>query len=79
MFVNIVLAVCMLEGCGVSEILFELMAVIIGKWSDVSVCFLLLQNARLYNVLDTMVLSGEDVCRSDIFDTIVGVSVLSVM
>ena len=34
---------------------------------------------RLYTVLDTMVISGEDVCCSVAFGTLVGVFVFSVM
>ena len=33
----------------------------------------------MYSVLDTVVTSGEDVCCSVVFDTLVGVSVFSVM
>ena len=34
---------------------------------------------RLYSVLDTVVLYGDDVCCSVLFDTLVGVFVFSVM
>ena len=34
---------------------------------------------RLYSVLDTVVISGEDVCCSVVFGTLGGVSVISVI
>ena len=34
---------------------------------------------RLYSVLDTMVISGEEVCCSVVFGTLIGVFVFSVM
>ena len=36
-------------------------------------------NVQLYRVLDTVVTSGEDVCYSVVFGTLVGVSVFSVI
>ena len=36
-------------------------------------------SVRLYSVLDTVVISGEDVCCSAGCDTLVGVSVFSVI
>ena len=33
----------------------------------------------MHSVLDTVVISGEDVCCSVVFDTLIGVSVLSVV
>ena len=36
-------------------------------------------DGRLYSVLATVVISGEDVCCSVVFDTLVGVFVFSVM
>ena len=33
----------------------------------------------MYRLLDTMVISGDDVCCGVVFDTLVGVFVLSVM
>ena len=36
-------------------------------------------NVRLYSVLDTVVISGDDVCCSVVFGTLVGVFVFSVM
>ena len=36
-------------------------------------------DARLYSVLDTVVISGEVVCCSTVFGTLVGVSVYSVI
>ena len=43
-----------------------------------SVCFVV-QHAQLYSVLDTVVISGDNVCCSVMFGTRVGGSVLSVM
>ena len=42
-----------------------------GKWSDDSAC-LVVQDVRLYSVLDTVVIS-VDVCCSVAFGTLVGV------
>ena len=36
-------------------------------------------DVRLNNVLDTVVIYGDDVCYSVVFDTLVGVFVFSVM
>ena len=36
-------------------------------------------DVRLYNVLDTVVIYREDLCCSVVFDTLVGVSVFSVI
>ena len=36
-------------------------------------------DVRLYSVLDTVLISGEDVCCSVVFGTLVGVSVFSVI
>ena len=55
-----------------------LIVVMIGRWSDVSAC-LVVHDVLLYSVLDTVVISGEDVCCSVVFGTLVGVFVLSVM
>ena len=49
-----------------------------GKWSDDSAC-ILVHDVRLYSVLDTMVIFGEDVCCSVVFGILVGVFVFSVM
>ena len=38
-----------------------------------------MQDVRLYSVLDTVVISGNDVCCSVVFGTLVGVFVFSVM
>ena len=38
-----------------------LIVVMMGNWSDDSVCRVV-HNVRLYSVLDTVVISGEDVC-----------------
>ena len=40
---------------------------------------LVVHDVWFYSVLDTMVISGEDVCCSMVFDTLVGVSVFNVM
>ena len=55
-----------------------LIVVIMGKWSDDSACGVL-HDVRLYSVLDTVVISGDDVCCSVVFGTLVGVLVFSVM
>ena len=49
-----------------------------GKWSDDSACRVV-HDVRLYSVLDTVVITGEDVCCSVVFGTLVGVFVFSVM
>ena len=36
-------------------------------------------DVQLYSVLDTVIISGEDVCCSVVFGTLVGVFVFSVM
>ena len=46
--------------------------VIMGKWSDDSTC-------PVVSVLDTVVMSGNDVCCSVVFGTLVWVFVFSVM
>ena len=55
-----------------------LIVVIMGKCSDDSAC-LVVYDVRLYSVLDTVVISVDDVCCSVVFDTLVGVSVFSGM
>ena len=40
---------------------------------------IVVHNVRLYRVLDTVVISGDDVSCSVVFGTLVGVVVLSVM
>ena len=55
-----------------------LIVVLMGKWSDDSVC-LDDHHTRLYSVLDTVVVSGDDVCCSVVFGTLVGVFMFSVM
>ena len=55
-----------------------LIVVMMGKWSDVSACWVVL-DVPLYSVLDTVIISGDDVCCSVVFDTLVGVFVISVM
>ena len=49
-----------------------------GKWSDDSAC-LVVHDVRLYSVLETVVISGDDVCCSVVFGTLDVVSVFSVM
>ena len=49
-----------------------------GKWSDDSACRVV-NDDQLYSVLGTVVLSGEDVCCSVLFGTLVGVFVFSRM
>ena len=46
-----------------------LIEVMIGKSSDDSACSVV-QDARLYSVLDTVVISGEDVCSSGVITLI---------
>ena len=46
--------------------------VMMGKWSDDSACSVV-HDVRLYSVLDTVVISGEDVCCTEVFGTLVGV------
>ena len=55
-----------------------LIVVMMGKWSDDS-AFSFVHDVRLYSVLDTVVISGEDICCSVVFGTLVGVFVFSVM
>ena len=55
-----------------------LIVVMMGWWSDDN-AFRVVHNVRLYSVFDTVVISGEDVCCSVVFVTLVGVSVFSVM
>ena len=55
-----------------------LIMVMMGRWSDDSACCVVYA-VRLYSVLDTVVISGEDVCCSVVFGTLVGVFVFSVM
>ena len=43
-----------------------LIVVMMGKWSDDSVCSVV-HDVRLYSMLDTMVISGDDVCCSVVF------------
>ena len=49
-----------------------------GKWFDDSACWVV-HEVRLYSVLDTVVISGDDVCCSLVFGILVGVFVFSVM
>ena len=49
-----------------------------GKWPDASACWVA-HDDRLYSMLDTVVIYGDDVCCSVVFDTLIDVVVLSVM
>ena len=49
-----------------------------GKLSDDSTCWVV-HDVLLYSVLDTVVISGDDVCCSVVFGTLVGVFMFSVM
>ena len=49
-----------------------------GKWSDDSACCVI-HDARLNSVLDTVVISGDGVCCSVAFGTLVDIFVFSVM
>ena len=51
-----------------------LIVVMMGKWSDGSACCVV-HDVRLYSVLDTVMISGDDVCCSVVFGTLVGVFV----
>ena len=55
-----------------------LIVVMMVRSSDDIACELVHQ-VRFYSVLDTVVISGDDVCYSVLFDTLVGVSVFSVI
>ena len=66
---------CMLIG---ETSIIMLIVVMMGKWAHVSACRVV-HDARLYSVSDTVVISGEDVCCSVVFDALVGVFVFSVM
>ena len=54
-----------------------LIVVMMGMWSDDSACCV--HDVRLYSVLDTVVISGDDVCCNVAFGTLVGVLVFNVM
>ena len=47
-----------------------LTVVMMGKSSDDSACWVV-HDVRLYSVLDTVVISGEDVCCGVVFGTLV--------
>ena len=49
-----------------------------GTWSDDSACWVV-HDVRLYSVLDTVVIYGEDFCCSVVFGALVAVPVISVM
>ena len=56
-----------------------LIVVMMGKSSDDSACSVVVHDVRLYSVLDTVVISGDDVSCSMVFGTLVGVFVYSLM
>ena len=49
-----------------------LIVVMMGKWSDDSACGVV-HDVRLSSVLDTVVISGDNVCCNVVFGTLVGV------
>ena len=55
-----------------------LIVVMMGKWSDDNACRVV-HDVRLYSVLDTVVISGDDFCCSVVFGILVGVFVFRVM
>ena len=55
-----------------------LIVVMMGSWFDDS-AWLVVHDVRLYSVLETVVISGEDGCCSVVFDTLVVVYVLGVL
>ena len=55
-----------------------LIVVIMGRWSVFSAC-IVCQVVQLYSVVEIVVMSGEVACCSVVCDTLVGVSVFSVM
>ena len=52
--------------------------VMMEEWSDDSACWVV-HDVRLYSGLDTVVISGDDVCCSMVFGTLIGVFVIYVM
>ena len=55
-----------------------LIVVIMGRWSEFSVC-IVCQVVRLYSVVEIVVMSGEVTCCSVVCGTLVGVPVFSMM
>ena len=55
-----------------------LIVVIMGRWSEFSAC-IVCQVVRLYSVVEIVVMFGEVACCRVACDTLVGVSVFSVM
>ena len=55
-----------------------LIVVIMGRWSVFSVC-IVCHVVRPYSVVEIVVMSGEVACCSVVCDTLVGVSVFSMM
>ena len=72
LFRNIRRFCCSLYSCRM------LIVVMMGMWSDYSECCVV-HDVRLYRVLDTLVISGVDVCCSVAFGTMVGVFVFRVI
>ena len=46
-----------------------LIVVMMGRWSDDNACWVV-HDVRLYSVLDTVVISGDNVCCSVVFGTL---------
>ena len=53
-----------------------LIVVMMGKWSDDSACWVV-HDVRLYSVLDTMMISGEDVCYRMVSSTLISIHFLT--
>ena len=53
-----------------------LIVVMMAMWSDDSACWHI-HDVHLYSVLDTVVISSEDVCCDVVLGSLVGVSVLN--
>ena len=51
---------------------------VMRRWSEFSEC-IVCQVVRLYKVVEIVVMSGEVVCCSVVFGTLVGVSMFSIM
>ena len=58
--------------------LVRVFVVIMGRRSKFSAC-IVCQVVRLYSVVEIVVMSGEVVCCSVVYGTLVGVSVFSIM
>ena len=55
-----------------------LIVVMVGKWSNDGACCVV-HDVRLYSVSETVLISGDEVCCSMVFGTLVGVFVFIVM